>query len=131
MLGMPAYELSSFIAACQVGGQVFVTRGALQTATSDFGLTKDSDVMAFIGDGGIERPTFVNSVPWVNNPKPENKILVDSYSFYTGTKFGYLAFCYNDNTQKWMLKSMKKNDQTGPCLFVVADAFKKAGLLGK
>ncbi len=52
--------------------------------------------------------------------------MVDSYNFFANTQYGYLAYMYQPITQKWLLKSFKKNTNANPRNTVLADALKKA-----
>lgn len=105
----PAYQLNEFKAACAEAKRVRVTRSAMETARSDFGLVQEKRVLEFIAEDGLENPTFVRSAPWENNPDKSNPVLVDSYDFYSGLRFGYLAFMRNPKTNNWLIKSFKKN----------------------
>jgi hypothetical protein len=107
---------------------VYVTRGATVTADRDFGLRTQFEVVAFVGNGGVETPAHANTEEWKNNPNANDPIYVDSYDFYSGPKYGYLAFMYNPTTKKWMIKSFKANDRGDPRFLALGLALKKAGL---
>jgi len=80
-----------------------------ETATSDFNLATQAAVIDFVGGGGCERVAYLRTAPfenWKGSPPPPN---VDSYSFYSGPTFGYLAFFENRKTGMWVIKSFKKN----------------------
>lgn len=103
-----AYDLNNLIKDCIVGTlKASVTKGAMETARTDFNLKTQEAVMRFIGNGGLESPSLNNSKPWKNNPNPSNQVMVDSYDFYSGAAFGYVAFFRGP--QKWIIKSFKKN----------------------
>jgi hypothetical protein len=102
----------------------FVTKGALETARSDFGLYTEAKVLKFIGNDGIEKPKHLRTAIWENNPKPENVVWVDSYEFFSSADFGYLAF-FRALTGKWMIKSFKKNDQPDQRSFPFKEALAK------
>ena len=80
----------------------------MKTAQSDFKLGTQGQVLGFIGNGGLEKPHFINSTLWKNNPNPDNEIMVDAYNFFSGICYGYIAF-FQFGTNKWNIKSFKKN----------------------
>ncbi len=124
---MPAYIFGSFVAACSTVTSVFVTRGAMETATSDFGLITKATVCSFVANGGLESPTFINTAPWDNNPDPAIPIRVDAYSFFSGFTYGYIAFLFQQKTSMWTVKSFKKNKEPDPRNLAILTALRKAG----
>jgi hypothetical protein len=112
----PTYKLNDFLVACKVGiKDVVVLKTAKTTALQDFKLRSDVDTLSFIGNGGIHGLEFDKSKAWKNNPDPiNNPIQVDSYDFFAGSSFGYLAFMFQPFTKKWLLKSFKKNQKPDP-----------------
>lgn len=126
---MPTYELKDFEKACAGGSAlVKVINPALKTAPEDFGLESEERILEFIGSGGLEKPEFANTEIWRNNPIPTPEIWVDSYNFYSGLTYGYIAFM-KARTGRWIVKSLKKNDKESPRAFLMADKLKKAGLV--
>ena len=125
----PAYTLQDFIAACSEGSGVRVLNSASPTARSDFGLMTDPDIIAWIGEGGLERPQHANTELWEKNPDPTQPIWVDSYNFFSGVDYGYVAFMFQSKTKKWLLKSLKKNDRPDPRPLLLAEQMRKAGLV--
>lgn len=121
-----AYLWGEFFSACcseQSAALVFVRGSAMETAERDFNLTTQADVIDFVANDGCETPTYIRTEDlekWSGGPPPPQ---VDSYSFYSGPKFGYLAFFQNPNTGQWVIKSFKKNDQFGG-FFQLAALFK-------
>lgn len=106
----PQYKFDEFQCACEIGSsKVQVTRGSRETAISDFNLRTDSRILEFIANGGLEKPRFINSGPWDNNPDKNALIMVDAYGFYSGKVYGYIAFLFQQKTDRWMIKSFKKN----------------------
>ncbi len=106
----PHYKLDDFIGDCAMGNsKAFVTSGAQLTAESDFNLPTQKQVLEFIGNGGLEKPAFINSEVWDKNPEPKQAIMIDAYSFYSGFLYGYIAFRFQPKTGKWAIKSFKKN----------------------
>lgn len=105
----PHYDFEDFKAACKREHNVVVLKDALAGALTDFNLRTQSAVKQFIANNGLERPQLENSVKWRNNPDPTNPIMVDSYGFYSGPDHGYVAFFFQPKTQKWNIKSLKKN----------------------
>jgi hypothetical protein len=122
-----AYNLEEFEKGCR-DGLAKVINPALTTGSAEFGLATEADILAFIGNGGLEKPEFANTEPWRNNPKPDQEILVDSYNFYSGLDYGYVAFM-KGATGLWIVKSLKKNDKPSSRAFLLADKLKKAGLI--
>lgn len=125
----PAYKLEELVAACGAHGAVVVGSGALDTAQSDFGLRTEVAVRDFINAGGIEKPGHLNTTLWEKNPNPNNPIWVDSYQFFSGDRFGYLAF-FRGAKGTWIIKSLKKNEQPDPRFFTMRDALAKFKLGG-
>ena len=116
---MPAYDLGVFVGACRKAASVFVAGGAMETARRDFGLNSQPEVVAFIGNGGLEHPVHANTAPWQNNPDPSDPILVDSYNFYSGSRYGYMAF-FRAPSANWVVKSFKANDRPDPRVRLLA-----------
>jgi hypothetical protein len=108
---MPAYLLPDFVAACGVKRYAMVSRQAQEDAASDFRLLTQDRVLEFIANGGLEQPRHANTAPWNNNRDPSVRIDVDSYDFYSGCTFGYIAFVHSPTTNMWIIKSFKKNDK--------------------
>lgn len=101
---------SEFQTACREGKMVFVTRGALETAKTDFNLNTNSDVIYFVGNG-LDKPKFISSKKWENNPDKAKHIDVHNWSFYSNVKFGYLSFFFQPKNSMWNIKSLKLNEQ--------------------
>lgn len=122
-----AYDFIEFIRDCSAG-KAQVTGKALSTARLDFGLTTQRDVLSFIGSGGLERPVAANlAAPLEKNPFLPIEITVDSYDFFSGVKYGYLAY-WRRPDGLWVIKSFKENDKTNPRFFTLGEALRKAGL---
>ncbi|WP_131778375.1 hypothetical protein [Legionella bozemanae] len=107
--------MDDFIKSCVTKNtHPIILNGAEKTAKLDFNLKPKIKILKFIGNGGLERPHLINVKPWENNPNSTSIIMVDAYGFYSGEKYGYLAFFYQPITRKWILKSFKKNSQPDP-----------------
>lgn len=107
----PSYPLTDFKTACKRDhANVVILRGAKETARTDFKLNTKQDILAFINNGGLEEMKFIHTKPWENNHDSQNHIMVDSYGFYSGKLYGYIAFMFVKNTKKWTIKSFKKNN---------------------
>lgn len=124
---MNAYDFSEFLDACGLQGAVFVAGGALQTARSDFNLLTSAEVLAFISNGGLEKPSHLNTKNWERNPKPDTPIPVDAYCFFSGFTYGYLAFFHQPTTGRWVIKSFKKNKERDPRNLAFYEAFRRSG----
>ncbi|OGQ91474.1 MAG: hypothetical protein A2289_18385 [Deltaproteobacteria bacterium RIFOXYA12_FULL_58_15] len=122
----PEYELADLKKACGEKGEVVVVRDALETARSDFGLNTESDVLEFIRNDGLEKPTHANTAALEKYPKSD-KPWVDSYDFCAGFRVGYIAF-YRGPTGKFVIKSFKKNDKPDSRSFPMREALSKIKL---
>lgn len=120
----PKYDFKEFLDAC-AKGDAFVLSDAMETAERDFGLKTQDRALGFVADGGLESPNHANTTELRESPLPI-KPIVDSYDFYSGGDFGYIAFWKNDRTGKWIIKSFKKNDKQDPRNFAFREAFEKA-----
>ncbi|MBN2497941.1 MAG: hypothetical protein JXR96_25330 [Deltaproteobacteria bacterium] len=101
-----------------------VLGGSVKTARRDFGLSTEDAVREFIGNNGLELPSYIKTDPWANNPNPTQDVWVDVYSFYSGSLFGYLAF-FRAPTGKWIIKSFKKNDRPDPRFLQIKAALER------
>lgn len=114
-MSQQSYELDSFVEGCAKGVEAaFVTKGAMESAKSDFNLTTQDRVLKFIGNQGLENPYFINSRLWKNNPDASSRIQVDAWGFFSGMLHGYIAFFFQPLTKKWTIKSLKKNTAGDP-----------------
>lgn len=115
-----AYDLNNLIKACGKINYVKVLGKAQESAGTDFGLYTEQAVCDFINDGGLEKPQYINTKPWENNPDP-GLILIDAYSFYSGPKQGYLAFFFSIKTDRWLIKSFKLNKDSEPRTYLLTE----------
>jgi len=73
--------------------KIHVEYDALLNARLQFGLNTKTILLEFIGNGGLQAMSYVNTEPWRNNPqKGFREILIDSYKFRSNRKVGYIAF---------------------------------------
>lgn len=121
----PAYEFERLIQAC-LDGSCVILKPAQQDAKQDLDLKTEKAIRAFIAGGGLEKPTFIRSRAWQNNPDKTKEILVDSYSFYSGRVFGYVAFFYA-STHRFVIKSLKRNTEPDPRTFTLRQELEKLG----
>ena len=105
--------LKQLTIACGVKGQVIAYGSAPEDASRDFNLHPKEAIYDFVAEG-LESPTFINQNPWENDPDKTNPATVYAFSFYSGKKFGYIAFMKSNQTGKWLIKSFKKNDREDP-----------------
>jgi hypothetical protein len=103
-----AYDLGDFIKACADPNHVSVHYDAKKGAER-FNIFTEVDLLAFINSDGLEDVEFINTEVWHLNPNKPPDIYVDAYSFYSGKKYGYIAFMFSPKTQKWRIKSFKLN----------------------
>ncbi len=120
---MPAYNLSDFMQCC-ADQAVFVWDPALKTASENFGIHGQDKLQAFISEGGLENLAFVVSEPFRNWKVKPPAPIVDSYTFTTGNKDGYIAFFRNPDVGIFNLKSFKPNEDAKPHNFVFKELFK-------
>lgn len=123
-----AIPLTEFIEACAKGDTI-ILGNAETTAREQFNLFSKPAIRQFIGDGNLENIEFRESREFKKNPA----FTVHSYNFYSGKKYGYLAFFLGEN-QKWFLKSFKLNldkDSRGRSLFQPLGSIAKIGELKK
>jgi hypothetical protein len=106
---------SNFVNDCNYGlTKVFVIRGAMITAKSDFNINLMNEVVQFIASGGLENPSFIHEKIWNNNPDKNNVIMAKNWAFFAGIEYGYISFFYSPAVKKWMIKSFKKNTNPDP-----------------
>ena len=89
-----AYCLADFIICCMSEPQkIHVEYDAVINAQRQFGLNTKTALLEFIGNGGLQTMSYVNTEPWRNNPKKDiREIFIDSYKFFSNRKVGYIAF---------------------------------------
>lgn len=122
------YLLGDLINACLRGtSSATVSYKAMESARSDFNINTQDALLNFIGSGGMESPDFIISKKWENNPDKETIIMIDSYNFYTGFLYGYMAFFFQPKTDKWRIKSFKKNNNPDPRNLSLKAALEKIG----
>jgi hypothetical protein len=71
----------------------------------------EAAIVDFIGNNGLCDPVFQEP------PRPLQKlphVMVDAYAFYSGDKWGYIAFYRSPFIDKWLIKSLKPNDRPNP-----------------
>jgi hypothetical protein len=124
---MPHYDFEKFRKACEEEKHnVIPIDDVLKDADYFFNLRTKTQLLEFISNHGLEDLSFVNTKEWENNPCKENPIKVDAYEFRSRYKMGYIAFMYNPQTGKWLIKSFNLSKNTNPSMMF---ALQKAGLL--
>jgi hypothetical protein len=125
---MPKYSITDLYVACKdKQDAVMPLRQALTDADKLFGLKTQKSLLDFIANGGLEDLTFVNTKEWENNPDKSHPIDVDAYEFRSMCKLGYIAFLFNDITDKWIIKSFHLSENRNNAMEL---ALIKAGLIG-
>ncbi|MFH1334387.1 MAG: hypothetical protein ABIH77_03695 [Pseudomonadota bacterium] len=110
----PSYSIKKFKQACKQGkSKVLVLPYAKLTARKDFGLKTKKEILRFVANDGLEHLKFICTNEWRANPDKKNSAKVDSYEFYSGKLYGYIAFVFIEKTQMWLIKSFKKNENSG------------------
>lgn len=109
---MPAYDFDAFVQACRTPGAVHVSRDAEVAGGTVFKLRNRLKVLAFIANGGLEEPHFINTKPWENDPDPdpdpEKRVKIDAYGFFSGPLHGYIAFSFQPKRNQWVIKSFHR-----------------------
>lgn len=121
----PEYDFDDLKAACGEKGKVTVWRPALRDAAEHFNLRKESDVLSFVANDGLEKKKYINTKPLEVAPDP--KPPVDAYEFYSGERRGYFAFFFQPLTNIWNIKSFKPHSQGDDRYFPFADLGKLLG----
>lgn len=110
-------ELKKFITACEhQPTDVIIQKRPKDDASRILGLHTQEDIKDFIANDGIELPIVFTKSPWRNNPTPEKEKIVHAYKFKSVHEQLYIAFFYNDETGKWILKSLHKPEDPRPTL---------------
>jgi len=124
----PSYKFSDFKKACRKKNKnnFFITYDALEDADKYFNLRTKNQILDFIYNDGLENKILINAKIWDKNPNKNKPIMVDSYKFETGNRKGYIAFMYNDQRNKWIIKSFKLSEDTNDQMYY---ALKDAGIL--
>lgn len=107
------YIFNEFLTACGVPGNVTVAYDA-KNGAGYFNLHTETALLAFIAGGGLEDCNYINTEVWHLNPHKPPDVNVDAYSFYSGKKYGYIAFMFLPKTNKWRIKSFKVNKDPDP-----------------
>jgi len=124
---MPYYKYEVFKYACGNDmDNVIPINSVLKNAKETFNLFTKSNLLSFIYNNGLEDLTFVNTKSWEKNPNPNFDIKVDAYEFRSLHKLGYIAFMFNANTKKWIIKSFHLSDNRNMAMCL---ALQKAGLI--
>lgn len=117
--------LEEFITACRdTPDKVIPVGNTERDARIIFTLTTKAKIKEFIANGGLTEIIFVNDTPWRKNPNPSQPILVYAYRFRSNARPGYIAFMYIDQTDKWLIKSFHRPENSSPTLL---DGLKKLG----
>ena len=92
-MGTSAYDVEEFIQCCKDNPKTIVVYyEAKFNAHHQFGLNTEADLLAFIGNDGLQDLTYWNTEPWRLNQNKDKEILVDAYKFRSNQKLGYIAF---------------------------------------
>jgi hypothetical protein len=124
-----AYDIQHLIKACDTASNVYVSRTVLEDAKMHFKLLTLEAICKFIASDGLEKLQIINTKALEKSPCPELNIMVDAYGFYSGKKQGYIAFYFNEKTQKWIIKSFKENANKIPRSTVLENNLILSGLI--
>ena len=125
----PSHNLNEFIKACKSSKVVGVSINA-QDGAKYFNLNTITSILNFITKGGLENPQFINSKLWEKNPEKSLTIMIDAYGFFSGTKYGYIAFRFHPKLGGWYIKSFKKNKEIDPRNLALAKQLNKLQIKG-
>jgi len=101
----PSYKFSDFKKACKNSKNIIIFSDAFYFADVHFNLRTKKEIVSFIKNNGLENLTFKKTRIWEKNRDKNNPMMVDSYEFMSGDIKGYIAFIYNCNNKKWIIKS--------------------------
>ncbi|MBA3017102.1 MAG: hypothetical protein FP811_02910 [Desulfobacteraceae bacterium] len=96
---------------------------AMDDANKIFNLRTKKSLLAFIVNDGLEDLTFINKKEWEQNQNPDNSIEVYAYRFRTRAIAGYIAFMFNRQTEKWLIKSFHQSENRNTAML---EAMQKA-----
>ncbi|NOQ45083.1 MAG: hypothetical protein GQ559_00140 [Desulfobulbaceae bacterium] len=124
---MPYTKFKQFkTASKECPGDVIPIGNVMRDAEAIFNLRTKSQLLEFIVNDGLEDLTYINKKPWEKNPDPEHEVIVYAFRFRTNAIPGYIAFMYQNRTDKWLIKSFHMpEDRDTPIL----KAFQKALLV--
>lgn len=126
----PSYNFLDFKKSCKKKNRnnVFIFPNVLKDADKYFNLRTKNQILDFIYNDGLKNRFFINTNLWKQNPNKNKQIMVDNYEFVTGHKKGYLAFMYNNCTNKWIIKSFHLSENMNDQML---QAIKKSGIMKK
>ncbi len=110
---MPKHDFGAFLRCCDKEPQnVIILRQPEEDGRSIFRLPTKNRIIQFIGNGGLEQLSFVNTEEWRNNFDKSYPLYVDAYEFRTLSILGYIALIRNERLGTWIVKSFhrSKND---------------------
>ena len=130
-----SYDFADFKKACKNNkDNIYIPDNVLADADKYFNLRSRKQILDFIYNDGLENLIFDNNKLWEKNRNKTKPIMIDSYEFKSLGKRGYIAFMYNDETNKWTIKSFhlsKNMNETMSNAIKRADIIKKFKLEGK
>ena len=104
----PSYNILHFVEACSSEPpNVTFSHDAEQSAKKNFNIRSGKELIAFIGNGGLDNRRFKNTEPLRLDLAGNQGKMVDAYHFRDGKKYGYIAFIYNEQKNNWHIKSFK------------------------
>lgn len=126
----PSYNFLDFKKSCKKKNRnnVFIFPNVLKDADKYFNLRTKNQILDFIYNDGLKNRFFINTNLWKQNPNKNKQIMVDNYEFVTGHKKGYLAFMYNNCTNKWIIKSFHLSENMNDQML---QAIKKSDIMKK
>lgn len=124
----PSYNFLDFKKSCKNKNNVFIFPNVLKDADKYFNLRTKNQILDFIYNNGLKNRFFINTNLWKQNPNKNKQIMVDNYEFVTGHKKGYLAFMYNNCTNKWIIKSFHLSENMNDQML---QAIKKSDIMKK
>lgn len=86
-------------------------------ARNDYNLKTKQELLDFITNDGLENLKYINTKDWEKNPDTTCPIDVYAFEFRTMFKLGYIAFMYNQKTNKWLIKSFHLSGNMNKTMF--------------
>lgn len=110
-------ELATFVkVCCESPEKIFPWKDVLADARRLLKLHDKNKLFAFICNDGLEKPSVVNKPFFIGKNGNKTKYRIHAYKFSSHKTQMYLAFFYNDDIEKWNLKSFHEPNDPEPTL---------------
>lgn len=122
------YNFENFKEACKNKDLIYIPNPVLADADKYFNLRSKKQILDFIGNNGLENLHYLYSNEWKNNPNRNIIIMIDNYEFTSLGKLGLIAFRYNNENNKWIIKSFHLSNNMNDAM---RNAINKADIIRK